>query len=233
MIRVLFLLILLAWAPTCPAQVVYLTTDAGAARFQRAAVGSGSLALFSYVESEARQTFCGPASLAAALNSLGIQRPTPAQLYPYHLLTQDSVFTLENEAVKSYAAVEHNGLTLDELGKFAANLGASVEVVHAQDIAIDVLREKLRSALADTRKRVVVNYSRIPLEQEGDGHISPIDAYDTESYSFLILDVARYKYPPAWVNFDQLYAAMLRIDTSSGKSRGVVILSIAGAGSTQ
>ena len=225
MVRLLALLIVLALATAARAEVVYLPTEPGAERFRRAASEPAALALFAYVETEARQTFCGPASLAAALNSLGIEDPTPSPMFPYHLLTQETVFTAQNLAVKSYVKVETGGLTLDQLARFAANLGATTEVVHALDVSADAMRDRLRAALATKGTRVVVNYSRIPLGQEGDGHISPVAAYDAQSDSFLILDVARYKYPPSWVSFDQLFAAMQRVDTDSGLSRGALILS--------
>jgi len=224
MMKILALLILLALSAVAHADVVYLPTPHGAERFKRAASRPETLALLGFVESQTRQTFCGPASLAAALNSLGIMDPTPAPLFPYHLLTQDSVFTSENQAVKTYTKVETVGLTLNELARFAANFGVSVEVIHAADVSAEAMRTKLRAALAAPGVRVIVNYSRIPLDQAGDGHISPVAAYDADSDSFLVLDVARYKYPPAWVSFDQLLAAMQRVDSDSGESRGALIL---------
>jgi hypothetical protein len=225
MVRRLLMLIALVLPVAVRAEVVYLPTQHGAERFRRAAAEPGALALFGYTETEARLTFCGPASLAAALNSLGLADPTPAPMFPYHLLTQDSLFTPQNQAVKSYAAVERDGLTLNELGQFALNMRVSVEIIHAADISADDLRNRLRLALAARSTRVIANYSRIPLGQEGDGHISPLAAYDAETDSFLVLDVARYKYPPAWISFDQLFTAMLRVDSSSGQSRGVIVIS--------
>eukprot|EP00520_Triparma_pacifica_P016586 CAMPEP_0118635362 /NCGR_PEP_ID=MMETSP0785-20121206/2035_1 /TAXON_ID=91992 /ORGANISM="Bolidomonas pacifica, Strain CCMP 1866" /LENGTH=161 /DNA_ID=CAMNT_0006526389 /DNA_START=675 /DNA_END=1156 /DNA_ORIENTATION=+ len=41
----------------------------------------------------------------------------------------------------------------------------------------------------------------------------------------LILDTARFKYPPHWVHVSKLCAAMGRIDSSSGRSRGFAVLS--------
>ena len=226
MVKILSLLILLALPWVARAEIVYLPTQPGAERFRRAAAEPAPLALFGYTETEERLTFCGPTSLAIALNSLGVSDPTPAAMYPFHLLTQDTVFTPENQAVKTYAKVEQDGLTLDELAKFAANMRAKTEVIHAADLPADALRERLRTALAARATRVVVNYSRIPLDQNGDGHFSPLAAYDAATNSFLVLDVARYKYPPAWISFDQLREAMLRVDSSSGLSRGALILSV-------
>jgi hypothetical protein len=49
--------------------------------------------------------------------------------------------------------------------------------------------------------------------QETGGHISPLAAYDSKSDRFLILDVARYKYPPVWVSASDLFVAMNTTDT--------------------
>jgi len=221
----LFMVVMLATSPVARADIVYLPTDQGAERFHRAGAETAALSLLSYFETEERQTFCGPTSLAIALDSMGITAPTPPAFFPYHLLTQDTVFTPQNLAVKSYARVEASGLTLDELGKFATNLGVATDVIYASDLAPDALRSRLRAALSDMDKRVIVNYSRVALGQEGAGHISPLAAYDAESDSFLVLDVARYKYTPAWVSYDLLLAGMRLVDPDSRLSRGALIVS--------
>ena len=194
----LFTVVMLSTSPVARADIVYLPTDQGAERFHRAAAETAALSLLSYFETEERQTFCGPTSLAIALDLMGIAAPRRPRSFPTQPPTQDTVFTPQNLAVKSYARVEASGLTLDELGKFAANLGVATDVIYAADLAPDALRSRLRAALSDMDKRVIVNYSRVALGQEGAGHISPLAAYDAELDSFLVLDVARYKYTPAW-----------------------------------
>ena len=42
--------------------------------------------------------------------------------------------------------------------------------------------------------------------------------------SVLVLDVAKFKYPPAWVGLADLMAAMRSVDPDSRKSRGLVIV---------
>jgi hypothetical protein len=59
------------------------------------------------------------------------------------------------------------------------------------------------------------------------GHISPLGAYDAKADKILVMDVARYKYPPVWVDAPALFAAMSTSDFVSGKSRG--FLSVAAA----
>lgn len=220
----LLLFVVLAAGPL-RAQVVALDSAEGTARFQRAIPGPQALGLLAHLETEMFLTFCGPASLATALNSLGLREPSPAAFYPHRRMTQTSLFTPANLAVKSYAAVQAGGLTLDQLAAFAHNLGATAEAVHADALDAATLRARLVEALADPARRVVVNYSRIPLAQEGDGHISPVAAYDAATDSVLILDVARYKYPPVWAPVADLLAAMQRLDAESGRPRGLLLLS--------
>lgn len=222
--RLSALLLVLLLALPARADLLPLESADGSARFARAEAGPAALGLLANLETEIYLTFCGPASLATALNSLGIREPAAAVFHPYRRVTQDSLFTAENLAVKSYSAVQIAGLTLEQLAHFARNLGTEAEATHADEMSADVLRIRIRAALADTSRRVVLNYSRIPLGQLGDGHISPAAAYDAASDSVLILDVARYKYPPVWVPIAMLHTAMLRIDTDSGRPRGLLIL---------
>lgn len=41
---------------------------------------------------------------------------------------------------------------------------------------------------------------RAKLGQSGSGHFSPIGAFDRDTDMVLIMDVARFKYPPHWVS---------------------------------
>jgi Phytochelatin synthase len=72
---------------------------------------------------------------------------------------------------------------------------------------------------------VIINYLRKAIGQEKGGHISPLAAYNKQTYRFLILDVSRYKYPPVWVKSEELWKAMATIDSASGKTRGFVFVS--------
>lgn len=72
---------------------------------------------------------------------------------------------------------------------------------------------------------IVVNFSRKVLNQTGDGHFSPIGGYHREKDLVLIMDVARFKYPPYWVPLTQLWAAMAEPDLVSGEPRGYFVIS--------
>lgn len=218
-------------------EVVQLWSPDGAERFRRSGSTPETLALISFDTTEERLTFCGPPSLSIALNSLGIRKPTPVEMYPYALMSQASLFTEKNQEIKSYAKVEASGLTLDQLGKFAENMAEftpdhklEVDVIHATANKQGELRDRMRVALAAKATRVIVNYARKVVGQDGEGHISPVAAYDAPSDSFLVLDVARYKkYGPVWISYDTLFAAMNEKDPNSGIERGLLIISRPGS----
>ena len=72
---------------------------------------------------------------------------------------------------------------------------------------------------------------RKALGEERGGHISPLGAYDEKADRFLILDVARYKYPPVWVKTSDLFDAMNTTDAGNdNKTRGYVLVSGQGSG---
>jgi glutathione gamma-glutamylcysteinyltransferase len=62
--------------------------------------------------------------------------------------------------------------------------------------------------------------------QTGTGHFSPIGGYHAGQDMVLILDVARFKYPPHWVPLQLLWEAMNTTDDSTGLLRGYLLLPI-------
>ena len=48
------------------------------------------------------------------------------------------------------------------------------------------------------------------------GHFSPIGAYNYKKDAFLIMDVAKYKYPPVWVPSLNLFQGLSTIDNCAG-----------------
>ena len=100
-----------------------------------------------------------------------------------------------------------------------------VEVHHADASNVEQFRRLASTALARSKQHVVVNYRRAEVGQGKGGHISPLAAYDERSDRFLVLDVARYRYPPVWVSATDLFAAMDTPDSSNGdRRRGFVLV---------
>jgi hypothetical protein len=89
---------------------------------------------------------------------------------------------------------------------------------HASDVCTSTSSHQRRSTV------LVVSFSRRLLKQTGDGHFSPIGGYDEANDRVLVLDVARFKYPPYWVPLSELYNAMKGIDPSTNKPRGYFVV---------
>eukprot|EP00808_Paulinella_micropora_P010085 g19205.t1 len=108
--------------------------------------------------------------------------------------------------------------------------GTQADLFYAQHHSESLFRQHVKEICAEGSEskipsRLIVSYSRqglgqTGLGQTGDGHFSPIAGYNGQRDLVLILDVARFKYPPHWVSVQSLFAAMLRQDLDAGMSRG-------------
>ncbi len=171
------------------------------------------------------QAYCGVASIVMVLNALHTPAPTTPEYQPYHTFTQDNLLDEHTDAILPREVLARQGMTLDQLGALLSLHPATIEVHHAEDGGLDAFRSSARDYLAGKDHFVIVNYLRKSIGQERGGHISPLAAYDAKSDRFLILDVARYKYPPVWVTASDLFAAMNTTDASNNnKTRGYVLV---------
>jgi glutathione gamma-glutamylcysteinyltransferase len=71
---------------------------------------------------------------------------------------------------------------------------------------------------------VITNFSRKTLGQTGDGHFSPIGGINLSRNLVLVLDVARFKYPPYWVNIEDLWKSMSVKDATTNEPRGYFLV---------
>lgn len=70
---------------------------------------------------------------------------------------------------------------------------------------------------------IIANFDRQTLGQTGSGHFSPIGGYHRQKDLVLIMDVARFKYPPWWVPVEDLWRAMAIGDPMTEESRGYFV----------
>jgi glutathione gamma-glutamylcysteinyltransferase len=191
-------------------------------RLFREALEAGTLegffALSEQFHTQAEPAYCGLGSLVMALNALGID---PGRLWkgPWRWFDEtllDCCVPLEE--------VRARGLTLDELGCLASCNGARVEVVRATDVSIEDLRRTLERSARTTNAVLIASYDRSVLGQTGHGHFSPVSGVHLVRDLALMLDVARFKYPPHWVSIERLYEAMLPLDPATSRARGWIEL---------
>jgi len=207
--------------------LIYLNSTAGTNLLLKADFNKQFFSVMPYVTTEEIETFCGAASIASVLNSLPTKnRPVVPQFTPYHYFTQDSLFVESTEKIIPKEKVATGGLTLDQLKQFLDVWAANPTVYYGSSLSLSQFRNLISSSLSNPNQRLIVNFDRKALGQIGHGHFSPIGAYDSKTDSVLILDVAKYKYPPVWARTSDLFAAIQGIDTTSGKSRGLAQITI-------
>ncbi|NER50674.1 MAG: glutathione gamma-glutamylcysteinyltransferase [Symploca sp. SIO1A3] len=169
--------------------------------------------------------YCGVASIVMVLNALSIPAPETPEFGRYNTFTQNNFFNAKARQVITPEVVSRQGMTLEELGKLLESYPVTAEVHHGGDVTVEEFRNLVVKNLQEANNFVLVNYLRKTIGQERGGHISPVAAYSEETDRFLILDVSRYKYPPVWVKAEQLWQAIATIDSTSGKTRGFVLVS--------
>lgn len=128
------------------------------------------------------------------------------------------------ECCSSKEEMKKNGITFD---KFAclAKCHCDVVVKRGNEITLQEFIKDVESVTSRSDQFMVISFSRKTLGQTGDGHFSPIGAYNTESKMVLVLDTARYKYPSYWCPIDVLLESMKPIDKETGRPRGYFLLS--------
>jgi glutathione gamma-glutamylcysteinyltransferase len=121
------------------------------------------------------------------------------------------------------AEIREHGLSIDELACLARCNGAEVAVERADTKNLSAWRHALQLP-AHGDAVTVASYDRAALGQTGSGHFSPIGGFHAGRDLVLILDVARFKYPPHWVSAEQLWQAMQPNDPVTGLARGWIAL---------
>lgn len=170
------------------------------------------------------QSYCAVASAVTVLNAMPLKRPVDPTYAPYAYFTQRNFFSPAVSKIIDAETVLKQGMTRDEMARTLATYGINTRSIAGDSLDDDSLRTLLRKTLGDDGQFVLANYLRQSLGQVGGGHWSVLAAYDAQSDRVLILDVAKYKYPPAWIHIDDLRQAIDTLDTTSGKPRGLVLV---------
>lgn len=203
-----------------PTDAIEFSSTAGRQLFAEALASGGLDGYFRIAEqfhTQAEPEFCGLGSLVVALNALGID---PGRLWkgPWRWFSEELL-----DCCVSLEEVRQRGLDLDEVACLARCNGAAVELYRPESSDIAAWRSSLAGA-AHGDGVVIAAYDRAALDQTGSGHFSPIGGYYAAKDMVLVLDVARFKYPPHWISAERLWQAMHPIDPATGRSRGWIAL---------
>jgi len=204
-----------------PEPAIALSSSAGLGLFREALAGETMGTYFVLAEqfhTQAEPSFCGLASLVMVLNGLAVD-PKRRWKGPWRWYAESLL-----ECCEPLEVVKERGVTLEKLACTASCNGLDVDVVRGP--SVEELRATVSRVCAqrpdDVAEVLVASYSREALRQTGDGHFSPVGGYHRPSDSVLILDTARFKYPPHWVPLADLASAMARKD--GPKPRGFLAL---------
>lgn len=184
---------------------------------------NGYFQIADHFSTQAHPAFCGLGSLSMALNSLLID-PNRVWQGVWRWFDESML-----DCCEPLDVIKVKGITITKLRCLAHCNGANTSLQFASNITLEQFRQDIKQVCSlpeDSPKSVmIVSYSRKVLKQSGSGHFSPIGAYNASNDMVLIMDVARFKYPPHWVPLTLLFEAMLPIDEETGKSRGYLLLS--------
>jgi hypothetical protein len=205
--------------------VVYWDSVAGEALHARITDDADYWQLVPHFAVQSTQTYCAVASAVTVLNALPVSKPVDPVYAPYAYFTQNNFFTPEVSKIVSAQTVLGQGMTRQEMAKALTKHGVHAISVAGDKLDETALRSLLQKSLGDDGQFVLVNFLRAKLGQVGGGHWSVLAAYDAQSDSVLMLDVAKYKYPPAWIPVSTLRQAIDTLDTTSNQPRGLVLVS--------
>lgn len=203
-----------------PNTAVAFASPEGRQLFAEALTTDGMVGYFPLAEqfhTQSEPAYCGLGSLVMALNALAID---PGRLWKgsWRWFAEDML-----DCCLPLAEIRERGLSIDELACLARCNGAEVTVERADTNNLGAWRDALQSA-ASGDAIIVASYDRAAVGQTGSGHFSPVGGFHASRDLVLILDVARFKYPPHWVSAEHLWQAMQADDPAIGRARGWIAL---------
>ncbi|KAL3517718.1 hypothetical protein ACH5RR_020307 [Cinchona calisaya] len=179
----------------------------------------GFFKLISYFQTQSEPAYCGLASLSMVLNALAID-PGRKWKGPWRWFDESML-----DCCEPLDKVKANGIAFGKVACLARCAGAKVEAFRTNQSTVDDFRKYVRACSTSDNCHVISSYHRGAFLQTGTGHFSPIGGYHAGSDMALILDVARFKYPPHWVPLSLLWDAMNTVDEATGLYRGFMLIS--------
>jgi glutathione gamma-glutamylcysteinyltransferase len=204
-----------------PGSLVPFSSEPGRALFREALEQGHLEAFFPLIEqfhTQSDPAFCGLGSLVMVLNALGVD---PGRVWrgPWRWFSEELL-----DCCTPLSKVQVAGVTIDEVACLARCNGAEVELGSPARHDLAEFRAAVDASTRAASPLLIASYSRSALGQTGAGHFSPIGGYHAASDTLLVLDVARFKYPPHWVPLPLMFEAMRDVDPVTGRARGWLTL---------
>jgi hypothetical protein len=227
MLPALLLAAALSQLQPLPPALISLDSEEGQKLLLESKANRDYFALSSRFLTQRSTSYCGVASAVMVLNAMPIAAPEAKEWKPFRAFTEDNVFNDEARKAATPETVSSGGLTVEQLAHLLGSNGVAARSVFAGASSVDELRREAVANLGRPDDFVLVDFWRGDLGQDFGAHWSPVAAYHEGTDRFLVLDVARFRYPPYWAKAEDLFKAMNTTDTDSGKSRGYILVSAA------
>eukprot|EP00850_Spirogloea_muscicola_P008412 SM000044S16059 [mRNA] locus=s44:744219:747633:- [translate_table: standard] len=204
-----------------PPAIVFASPE-GKALFKEALESGGMNGFFeliSHFQTQAEPAFCGLASLAVVLNALAVD-PGRTWKGPWRWFDETML-----DCCEPLQKIALEGTTFSSVACLARCAGGLVQEARASNSSLADLRATVIQTSTSCDSHIIAAYGRKKFLQTGDGHFSPLGGYHRAKDLVLILDVARFKYPPHWIPVSMLWEAMSTIDGKTGLTRGFMVIS--------
>ena len=220
-----------------PESLISLSSKNGKEIFREALATGGMESYFALAEqfvTQSEPAYCSLSSLAMVLNALNFD-PKKVWKGVWRWVSEETLQCDTQVCGHTLEKVRRDGMDFNEFESLARCHGIRIRAQRndaknhseACDHNLSQFRSYV-SAISSSDKSesfIVANFSRKVLGQTGDGHFSPIGGYHKGRDLVLIMDVARFKYPPFWVPLEMLWASMAVDDETTKSPRGYFILS--------
>ncbi len=220
--------------------------EAGLKKLEKSQFKNDFYQLLNFYQPQINPVFCSVASSVIVLNALkygNIESQKELEFtkengakIEYKLYSQNYFLNDRTNKIKARAVIEAKiknqnndfdaGLALDDLSKILSEV-YQLKVVsrHIEKLSepeIESFRSELKSVLSDQENFIIANYDGTKLGQKINGHFSPIIAYESESDSLLVMDVALHKNQWFWIELPKFFKAMNSKDGE--KFRGYLVI---------
>ncbi|KAF9575264.1 hypothetical protein EC968_003905 [Mortierella alpina] len=204
-----------------PAHLHSFTSAAGKKLFREmilAGTGECFFRLCTSFNTQSDPAFCGVSSLSMVLNALEID-PRKQWRGVWRWYSDEQL-----DCCASVDVMRQKGITFNQFSCLA-RCHAKVITKRADRHTLEEFRRDIQAVARSDESHLVLSFSRAALGQTGSGHFSPIGGYHAGEDKVLVLDTARFKYPPFYATVTELWNSLLPQDPETGLCRGYFLIS--------
>jgi len=154
--------------------------------------------------------YCGISTLVMTLNALGVD-PHRMWKYPWRWYDEETV-----NSCTPLPKIRAQGIDFESMVCLGRMNGLDIEAMKLSSLLpLQEFRDDVKTSCSSNDTVILLNYSRGFFNQTGTGHFTTIGGYNEAEDLILIMDTARFKFPPHWVKVANMWLAMKEIETAS------------------